>query len=40
MIYNGYKTNRDVAIMKHNGTPNTHKTLEYLKTVKEYKLTK
>lgn len=36
MIYNGYKKNRDVAIMKHNGTPNTAKTKAYLATVNEY----
>jgi hypothetical protein len=36
MIHNNYKTNRDVAIMKHNGTPNTSRTLAYLQTVNSY----
>ncbi len=36
LIYNGYKTNRDIAIMKHNGTPNIEATKSYLKTVNQY----
>lgn len=36
MINNGYLTNRDRAIMKHNGTPNTPKTLKYLSKVNSY----
>jgi hypothetical protein len=37
MINYGYKTNRDFAIMKHNGTPNTPNTLYYLSKVNKYK---
>jgi len=37
LIATGYKTNRDRAIMKHNGTPNTKNTLTYLKKVNRYK---
>lgn len=37
LIATGYKTNRDRAIMKHNGTPNTKKTLTYLNNVNRYK---
>lgn len=33
----GYTTNRDRAVMKHNGTPYTAKTLAYLTSVKSYK---
>jgi hypothetical protein len=36
MIFKGYKTNRDYAIMSHNGTPNTKATLSYLETVNYY----
>lgn len=36
MIAYGYPTNRSVAIMKHNGTPNTPATLGYLSTVNKY----
>lgn len=38
MINYGYKTNRDRAIMKHNGTPNTPNTLNYLNKVNAYAL--
>ncbi len=38
MINNDYKTNSNRAIMKHNGTPNTSKTLAYLNKVNSYKL--
>jgi hypothetical protein len=36
MIRYGFEKNTDVAIMRHNGTPNTHKTLAYLSEVKKY----
>lgn len=36
MINNGYLTNRDISVMKHNGTPNTPKTLNYLSKVNSY----
>lgn len=36
MIFKGYKNNRDLAIMSHNGTPNTKATIAYLATVNNY----
>lgn len=36
MINYGYKTDRERAIMKHNGTPYTKATLNYLNTVNYY----
>ena len=36
MIAYGYPKNRSVAIMKHNGTPNTPATLGYLSIVNKY----
>lgn len=37
MIRLGYKTNPGVAVMKHNGTPNTKATLAYLDSVNRKK---
>lgn len=37
LIQNGYKTNRDVAIRKHNGSPTNPKTLNYLNKVNHWK---
>lgn len=36
MVHFGYPKMRSYAIMKHNGTPNTPKTLEYLAKVNSY----
>lgn len=36
MIHYGYPVMRSYAIMKHNGTPGTDKTLKYLQTVNSY----
>jgi hypothetical protein len=38
MIHYGYPEYRSYAIMKHNGTPNTKRTLSYLATVNEIAL--
>ena len=37
LISNGYLKNRSIAIMKHNGTPNTWRTKDYLKKVNLFK---